>query len=186
MHLKRVFPDSLTIEIDFDSALSERLWEMSRLCVRIWNLALEQRRLNASTFTSRESEIESVLDGHPEFQVLARSVVERVLWSLDEAFEQYHQTDADYKAHRRPDMITPPGPHSESDFFPLYFSSEYVKVNVDKHCLELNTGHGGEVIDLPLPKGDFSKADSALIMYQKDRGHFELEINPILADIHDK
>ncbi|PKL75924.1 MAG: hypothetical protein CVV27_12870 [Candidatus Melainabacteria bacterium HGW-Melainabacteria-1] len=180
MHLKRVFPDSLTLETDFDAPIRDTLWEISRCCIRIWNLALEQRRQDIQGVNTREQLYQDLVAGQPAFQGLARSVIERVFWSLDEAFEQYQQTQADFDAHRRPDMIAPPRPMSEADFFPLYYSSEFLRFNPDKNCLEIS--HQGGWLELELPRGDYHKAEAVIIMYHPERQHFQVEFNPVLVD----
>ena len=182
MQLKRVFPDSLTLEIDPEPQIVDKLWDISRQCARLWDLALEERRRQPESPGTREKTLQHLIAENPDLATPARSVYERVLWSLDEAFEQYRQAEEHFNAGRRGDMPAPPGPHPETVFFPLFFSKEFIRLD-QPNCLEL--AYGDEWIPLQLPKGDYHKAEQVLIMYQPDRKHFEVELNPILVDIRD-
>ncbi len=181
MHLKRVFPDSLTIEMDPEQSVADRLWEISRTCVKLWN-DIGERRMRGEA-RSRADIMATLLSENPEYSQLAPSVTNRLVWSMDEAYEQYIQAQRDLEAGKRVGMPAAPGHQSYSRFFPLYFSTEYLRLNTEHNILELH--HGAEWVPLQLPKGDFQKVEAVLIMYHPDRKHFEVEINPIWEDIRD-
>lgn len=179
MHLKRVFPDSLTLEMDPEPTIADRLWDLSRLCVRLWN-AVAERRMQGDAI-SRADIMAELRNSDPEFSQLAPSVTSRLLWSMDEAYEQYVQAKRDLAAGKRVGLPAAPGHQDYNRFFPLHFTQDHLRLNTEHNILEL--GFGNEWIPLQLPKGDFHKIEAVLIMYHPDRKHFEVEINPILQDM---
>jgi len=196
MQLKRVFPDSLILDMKINSRTQERLWEISRHCSRFWNAALSQlRNPNEAVVGTIQARLEHLTSEYPEFAGMAPSVQKRVLGTLDEVFEQYHQAEQDYQAHRRPDMPVLPRNHAESDFFPLYFADGDLRFDQESNCLELHDGE--DWIPLPLPEKDSKESrrgegpglghtiKSALIMFHPDTQRIKVEINPILEDIRD-
>lgn len=196
MQLKRVFPDSLILDMKINSQTQERLWDISRQCSRFWNAALEQfRHPDSAVVGTRQARSEHISSEHPEFAGMAPSVRSRVLGSLDEAFELYYQGEKDYQAHRRPDMPVPPSEHKESEFFPLYFADGDLRFDQESNCLELHDGE--DWIALPLPEKDGKETrrgegpglghtiQAVLIMFHPDTQRIKVEINPILEDIKD-
>lgn len=192
MQLKRVFPDSLTIEINIPAAVQDRLWEISRQCCRFWNAALQARiddRLEQPDST--QATLNQLIEQDPTFAPMARTVLERVLWTLEEAFAQYHQAQQDYQAGRRPDSPAYPAEHAVTDFFPLYFAEQYLRYSSSDNRIDLRDGQ--DWIGLDLPHNDVHregmgvglKIDAVLLMYHGDSQRFKLEINPILEDIRD-
>ena len=192
MDLKRVFPDSLTLEMDPDDATEQKLWEISRLCVRLWNATLSRQQQTGQAETHNEDSLTEILAQDPELKRPARSVLKRVLWSIDEANAQYQQAQQDLADGKRVGLPMAPHEQNPDVFFPLHFTSEYVRLKTDTNVLELShdgawfpveQSPDGASFPVQLPQGDFHKIEAVLIMHQPDRQHFAFEFNPILQDI---
>lgn len=180
LHLKRIFPDSLTLELKLSESLTQQLWQISRLCARFWNYALE--RFTQQEAGSPAPDLQE-LKNHPDFRLVPLSSLQRVLDNLQEAFDQYHQAQQDYAASRRADRMALPGTYPENQFFPLFFSQDFLHLEAEESCLKLR--YGDRWIDLELPQGNYQKIHSILIMYHPDSERFAYELNPILEDIRD-
>ena len=179
MKIENVFPKSMNVVVDIDAATRSTLWKISELCNELWNIALEQRRnkysQGKSNAETQRLELLGICKEHPRFNQPAFSVLEQVLYSLEEAYAQYHQALEDYKAKKRADTPAPPQPRDVNLFFPQRYQGDDIHFD-QEHTMQL--AYDQNWLSIELPAGSYKSVKSVRVNFNASEDQFHLEMNP--------
>ncbi len=179
MNVDNIFPKSMSVIAEIDAQTRNTLWKISELCNELWNIALEQRRntnsWGKSNAETQRLELIGICKEYPRFNQPAFSVLEQVLFSLEESYAQYLQALEDYKAKKRPDTPAPPQPRQIDLFFPQRYQGNDIRFD-QEHCMQL--AYAQDWLSIELPPGSYKAVKSVRVNFNPSEDRFHLEMNP--------
>lgn len=179
MKIENLFPQSMSVVTEIDAPTRQTLWQISGLCNELWNMALEQRRntnsWGKSNAETQKIELMGIRQEHPRFNQPAFSVLEQVLYSLEEAYTQYLQSLEDYKAKRRPDTPAPPQPRATESFFPQRYTGDDIRFDQEQ---TMQLAYDQNWLSIDLPPGSYKAVETVRVNFNPSEDRFNLEMNP--------